>query len=278
MTGCTRSRGPEDKAVVLAEGADLGIELGIKPVGLLHGGLQVIQNQSSRCATEVAKGTFNAAKEIVGGLAIDGLAVGLARVRQHDAEDMGSALAVGCVNRSTGPEVDLSLFPWLTFKAPEGKFLRRLEAAHKAADGVVTTLEAVFGREILVNVLGAQALVKLGLDDVSPRLAIARSTASLAAAVAGRTKRRDNCVCCDFKSNRAGGRIGWFWRLTGLLEVASDCLTIDVQLDGDSALGPSPAMKGQDDVYHGHFEAIRHGAAPGKGFPESLHGESASPR
>ena len=32
-------------------------------------------------ATEVAKSTFNAAKEIIGGLPIDGLAVGLARVR-----------------------------------------------------------------------------------------------------------------------------------------------------------------------------------------------------
>ena len=160
------------------------IELGIKPVRLLHGGLQVIQNQSSRCATEVAKGTFNAAKEFIGGLAIDGLGVGLARVRQHDAEDMGSeALVVGCINRSTGTEVDLGLLPWLTLKAPEGKFLYRLEAANKATDGVVAPLEAVLGREILVNALGAQALIKLGLDDVAPRLAIAESTASLAAAV-----------------------------------------------------------------------------------------------
>jgi hypothetical protein len=93
----------------------------------------------------MAKGTFNAAKEIVGGLAIDGLAVGLARVRQDDAEDMGSAaLAVGCVNRSTGAEVDLGLLPWLTLKAPEGKFLYRLEAANKATDGVVAPPEAVF--------------------------------------------------------------------------------------------------------------------------------------
>ena len=41
----------------------------------------------------------------------------------NDAEDMGSRADLGCVNRSTGAEVDLSLFPWLTFKAPEGKFL-----------------------------------------------------------------------------------------------------------------------------------------------------------
>src|ERR1017187_4493170 len=48
---------------------------------------------------------------------------------------------------------------------------------------------------------------------------------------------------------------------------------------GESALGPAFTMKGQNEVYHGHFEAIRHGEAPGKeGFPGSLPGESASPQ
>jgi hypothetical protein len=46
--------------------------------------------------------------------------------------------------------------------------------------------------------------------------------------------------------------------------VACDGLAIDLQLGGNSALGPALAMKGQDNVYRGHFEAIRHGAAPGK--------------
>ena len=143
VTGRAGSRGPEDEAVVLAEGADLGVELGIEPVGLLHGGLEVIQDQPSRCSAEVAKGVFDAAKEIVGGLAIDGLAVGLARVRQHDAEDMGSAaLAVGCDDWSAGAEVDLGLVPGLTFEAPEGKLLYRLQAADEATDGVVAALRS----------------------------------------------------------------------------------------------------------------------------------------
>jgi len=104
----------------------------------------------------VTKGTFDAAKEIVGGLAIDGLAVSLARVRQHDAKDMGSAaLAVGCDDWSAGAKVDLGLVPGLTFKAPEGKLVYGLQKADKATDGVVAALEAVFGREILVNTLGA---------------------------------------------------------------------------------------------------------------------------
>ena len=75
----------------------------------------------------MTKGILDAAEEVVGGLAIDCLAVSLARVGQHDAEDMSfMALAVGCDNWSAGTEVDLGLIPGLTFKAPEGKFLHRL--------------------------------------------------------------------------------------------------------------------------------------------------------
>ena len=117
-------------------------------------------------------------------------------------------------------------------RAPEGKLVHRLQAANEATDGVVAPPEAVFGREILVNALGAQALVKLGLDDVSPRLAIAESTASLADTVAGRSERRDSRVCCDFKVARAGGRMAGFCALWPA-QVAGDSLAIDVQLDGD---------------------------------------------
>ena len=53
-----RSCGPEENAVVLAEGADLRVELRIEPVGLCHGGLEVIQDQPSRCSTEVTNGRF----------------------------------------------------------------------------------------------------------------------------------------------------------------------------------------------------------------------------
>ena len=87
--------------------------------------------------------------------------------------------------KSTGPP------PLAHTQAPEGKFLYRLEAANKATDGVVAPLKAVLGREILVNALGAQTLIELGLDDVSPRLTIAESTASLADAVACRSEGRD---------------------------------------------------------------------------------------
>ena len=64
-------------------------------------------------------------------------------------------LPSGVIDWSTGAEVDLGLVPGLTFKAPEGKFLYGLQTADKATDGEVAALEAVFGREILVNTLGA---------------------------------------------------------------------------------------------------------------------------
>jgi hypothetical protein len=67
---------------------------------------------------------------------------------------------------------------------------------------------------------------------------------------------------------RAPGTLGRlrFWR-RGLLEAACDGLAIDLQLACNSALGPALAMQGQNNVYHGHFEVIRHGVAPGKRGP-----------
>ena len=71
----------------------------------------------------------------------------------------------------------------------------------------------------------------------------------------------DSRVGCD----RAGGRNGWFCGVSGLSEVACDGLAVDPQFARDPTLGQALAVQGQDNVYHGHFEQIRHGAAPEKG-------------
>ena len=55
VTRRARSRGPENESVVFGEGADLGIELGIEPVGLLHGSLEVIQDEPLWCSAKVAE-------------------------------------------------------------------------------------------------------------------------------------------------------------------------------------------------------------------------------
>ena len=125
----------------------------------------------------MAEGILDAAEEVVGGLAVDGLAVGLAGVGQHDAEDMGSAaLAIGPDDGGTGAEVDLGLVTGLALEATEGKLAGRLQAADEATDAVVAAREAVFGGQILVDALGAEAQVALGLDHLPPRLALAGAT------------------------------------------------------------------------------------------------------
>src|SRR5690606_27698509 len=45
VTGGIRPRGQEHGAVVGGERADLGVELGIEPVGPRHGGLEVVEDQ-----------------------------------------------------------------------------------------------------------------------------------------------------------------------------------------------------------------------------------------
>ena len=216
---------------MLAKGADLGVELGIEPVGLLHRGAEVIQDQPPWRSAEMAEGILEAAEEVVGGLAVDDLAVGLAGVGQHDAEDMGlAALAVGADDRGARAEVDLGLVAGPALEAAEGKLARRLQAADEAADAVVAAGEAVFGGQILVDALGAEAQVALGLDHLSPGLALAGATVvALLNTVRGRTEGPDTGVWrrledvaepggalagfgADSSCRRAGGRIGWFWR------------------------------------------------------------------
>src|SRR3954471_737154 len=51
-------------AVVLAEGADLGVDLGVEPVGPLHGRLEVVQDQPPGDPAEVPEGALQAAEEV----------------------------------------------------------------------------------------------------------------------------------------------------------------------------------------------------------------------
>ena len=79
-------------------------------------------------AFALRQGVLDAADELLGRLAIDDLAVGPARVTEHDAEDMSlapSSLAVrltrvdGHDHRRAGAEVDLGLGTWFTLHPPE---------------------------------------------------------------------------------------------------------------------------------------------------------------
>ncbi len=61
------------------------------------------------------------------------------------------------------------------------------------------------------------------------------------------------------------GRIGLLCRVSRLAEVACNGLAVDAQFARDLTLGQTLAVQGEDEVFHGHFEQIRHDAAPEKG-------------
>ncbi len=242
------------------------------------------------------EGVLQAAEEVVGGLAVDGLAVALAGVAQDDAEDVGLApLAVGADDRGAGAEVDLGLVAGVALDAAEGQVVRLFEPADEPADAVVGAGEAVVGDQVLVDPLCGEPEVALGPDHVPPGLTAAGPAAAPGLRIGCRAGRRDG----EFRRalvplraggrigwfwravgrRRAGGRIGWFWRRVSLSQVTGDGLAVDPQFVGDAALGPAPAVQCTDGLADGHLEQIRHGRAPGaKDLPRSLTGAPGSPQ
>ena len=191
VAGHVGPRGQEHEAIMLTEGSHLGIELGIVPVGLLHGRAEVIEDQSPRCAAKLAEGVLEAAQKVVCGLAVDDLAVALARVGHHDAEEMGLlALAIAVNDAGTCAEVDLSLLTRPAFHAAKWQFGRRRQLSDEAPDAVVGTGETVLDDQVLVDALGAQSEVALGLDQLAPGLAVTRPAASWSDSLPGQRGRR----------------------------------------------------------------------------------------
>src|SRR5262249_39377721 len=147
----------------------------------LYGRPEVVQDQVSGDTAEVTEGALQAAEEVIGGLAIDRLAIGLAGVAQDDAEDMSLApFAVRADDRRTFAEVDLRLVPRVALDAAEGELTSLLEPADEAADGVVAAVESMVDDQVLVDPLRGQPQVALRLDQVPPRL-----TATIPPAAAG---------------------------------------------------------------------------------------------
>jgi hypothetical protein len=104
--------------------------------------------------------------------------------------------------RGASAEIDLGLFARAALQAAEGQLRRLLELTQEAAHAVVAGAEAVLGRQVLVDALRRQAQVELGLDGVTPRLAVTGPADGLAFG----SWRRGRAVALG----RAGGRNGWF--------------------------------------------------------------------
>src|SRR4051812_15358922 len=130
-------------------------------------------------AAEMIERILNTTNEVICRLSRDHLAVGLAGVAQDDAKDVGLApLAVRTQQRGAGAEINLGLFARFGLEAPHREVGPRPEAMDEAAHAEITALESVLGREVLIDPLGRQAELDLGLDRGAPGLAAARSFGS----------------------------------------------------------------------------------------------------
>src|SRR5262245_19430033 len=166
-----RLGGQQGDAIVLAEGADLGIDLGVEPIGFGDGGLEIVEDQALRHAAEVPEGVLQATEECLGGLARHGFAVSLAGITEHDAEDVRPPPpALGVLGRRPFAEIDLGFLAGAAFEAAERQLLLRGQAADKAAHAVILAAEAVLDDQVLIDALGGQALIELGLNDRAKRL------------------------------------------------------------------------------------------------------------
>src|SRR5262249_3116281 len=96
----------------------------------------------------------------------------LARVAQHDAEDMGSsAPAVRAGDRDAGAEVDLRLVAGGALQAPKRQRLALAQPADEAAGAGVLAGEALVADQTFVDRRGRQPGVRLVEVDLAPRLA-----------------------------------------------------------------------------------------------------------
>src|SRR5487761_2115417 len=208
----------EHRAVMFAEGADLRVDLRVEPIRLLHGRLEVVQDKAPGHPAEMPEGVLQAAEEVLGGLAVDRLAVGLAGVAQDDAEDVGLApLAIGADDRRARAEVDLGLLARPALHASKRQVVRLLEPMDEPADAVVAAGESVVGVQILVDPLCAEPEVTLPLNQLSPRLTTAGPTAAAGLRIGCRTGSRERQFWRALALVRAGGRFGWFCRALALV-------------------------------------------------------------
>jgi hypothetical protein len=98
-------------------------------------------------------------------------------VGQHDAEEIDfAALAIVTNNTGTFAEVDLSPFTRFAFEAAKWQFGGRRQLADEAPDAVVSPGKAMVDDQVLIDALGAEAEVTLGLNRLASRIALASAT------------------------------------------------------------------------------------------------------
>ena len=71
-----------------------------------------------------------------------------------------------------GSVIDLDLFSWLAFHAPNAFRIGLLELAHKALHRLVGMLESVVIDEILPDALGVESVIQFAFDEFPERFAM----------------------------------------------------------------------------------------------------------
>ncbi len=94
-------------AVVRGEGAELGVQVGIVPIGPRDGRLEIVDHQRLGNAAEVEEGVLEDANEVVGRLAQDRFAIRLAAVRQDNSQHVRLAPLAVFNQRRADAKVDL---------------------------------------------------------------------------------------------------------------------------------------------------------------------------
>lgn len=153
-----RARGDDDRAVVPGELLHLGVQLGIEPVGVPDGGLQVVDPETGGDASERPERVLQAPDERLGRLARDGLAVALPGEAQRHPQNVRPPSPARLPLQDGRPlaEVHLRLLAGKALHAVHASGMDRAQAPHIALHRLVGAREAVLHHKVLVDPLGGQ--------------------------------------------------------------------------------------------------------------------------
>lgn len=143
--------GGKDRPVMAAELDQLGVEIGIEPVGPQDGGLQVVDDQPRGHAAKVPECVFQTPHKRVRGLAPDNLGVAFAGVAENAAEQMGPSSSSVFDHPSPAAKVCLDLLTWGTLHPPERQVASSRAAADKALHRLISAAESMVADQVLVD-------------------------------------------------------------------------------------------------------------------------------
>ena len=171
-------RGPgaarqDGASVMLGEAGQLGVEARIEPVGMEDDRLEVVEVEGPGDTAKGPPRVLETTDELLGVLAEEGLTVGLAREAQDHPKHPGTTANAGdwIDHPGTSAEVYLGFLTRLDLDAPDALRGRTAQVPDEAFDRLVGSGDPDLGHEILVDALGTQAGLELGLDEFRMRRA-----------------------------------------------------------------------------------------------------------